>query len=108
MKLSFKGENGLLIKAEQPDERIQADMAQRLRNALVNEQNAFLEEVRVAMRKLRPGQKRVMLSKRIRVELESFYDGQNTAQRAEGASLKDNGIVEVLSELRAGDNASFK
>lgn len=72
MKLTFKGENGLLIQASHPDERIKVDIAERVRNALTNEQNAFFEEVSVAMRKLRPGQKRVMFSKRIRVELEAF------------------------------------
>jgi hypothetical protein len=74
MKLSMKGEHGLVITADHPDESIRAHITDRLRDALLNEQNAFLQEVGVALRKLKPGQKRVLLSKPIRVELESVVD----------------------------------
>lgn len=74
MKLSYKGEHGFVVTAENPDESIKDWVTAKLKDALVQEELQFFREVKVAMRKLKPGQKRVLLSKPIRVELDKSAD----------------------------------
>ena len=74
MDLSYKGEHGMVVIAKHPDESIKAWVTDRMREALIQEQNAFLQEVGVALRKMKPGQKRILLSRPIRVELQKDAD----------------------------------
>ena len=72
MKISYKGEHGLIISAEHPDESLTEHLAQRISDSLRNEQNAFIREVEVAIRNLKVGGRRTLRSKPIVVEIEKI------------------------------------
>lgn len=71
MKLTVKGDHGLLITATNPDERLRKDFADRIAASFADEIQGFLEEVSVALRNLKPGESKTVASKPIIISLES-------------------------------------
>lgn len=68
--LTYKGPRGIEIKAKNADERLRADFSARIAEAYANELQAFLEECRVAFRKLKPGETATIESRPIVVTME--------------------------------------
>lgn len=70
MKLEIKGECGFHFKSENPDESLKQYWLDKLKEAYAEELQAFLEEVTVTMRKLKPGENATVESRPIKVTLE--------------------------------------
>jgi hypothetical protein len=71
VKLTFTGEHGINVTAENPDERISKYFRDKIAEAYHAEIQAFLEEVAVAIRKLEPGQTVTVESKPMKVMISS-------------------------------------
>lgn len=80
MKLKFETENHMKIIAENPDE----SMKQRFKNSVLQsyhaEAKAFLEEVSVELRRLKPGEKKTVKSKPIEVDIERTIENESTKE----------------------------
>jgi hypothetical protein len=69
MKLEFKNDTGLKLRADNPDESLNHYFKGRILDAYNEETRNFLEEVAVALRKLPPGKTVTVYSKPISVQL---------------------------------------
>lgn len=69
MKITIKGEHGIEFQATNPDESLKAYHRDRMKQALLDEFSAFMEEVFVTMRQLEPGESKTITSKPIVIEL---------------------------------------
>lgn len=65
MKLKIKGEHNFHFVAENPDESLNRYWKNKIGEAWTSEANEFLEEVAVALRKLKAGEKVTITSKPI-------------------------------------------
>lgn len=70
MKITVEEETGLKFVAEKPDETLKKYWLEKLRAALANEFQSFMDEVAVAMRKLKPGESVTLESRPIKVTLQ--------------------------------------
>lgn len=74
MKITYKNAHGMVVHCQNPDEAMKQELFGRVRDSLLKEQDEFVQEVGVALRKLKPGQKRQLRSKPISVEIERVPD----------------------------------
>ena len=70
MKLTFKTETHMKVIAESPDESMKRSFLQSIQDAYNQEAKDFFEEVRVAIRILKTGEKKTIQSRPIEVDIE--------------------------------------
>lgn len=68
MKITITGKDCKIV-AENPDEKFEGYVQQKIQDAIATEIGEFFEEIRVALRHLKPGEAAQLESKPIRVEI---------------------------------------
>ncbi len=88
MKVTIK-ENECHIVAENPDDRLMGHFAERIIEARDKEFAEFLEEVRVALRKLQPGESTSLQSRPIEVQVTKDFDETHTGSIGPQRPVRD-------------------
>ncbi len=73
-KIAFKSEHDISFEAKNPDQRLTEYFREKIAATIREEIYAFTEEVAVALRNMKPGQKRRLSSKPITITLEKSKD----------------------------------
>lgn len=74
MKYKLSGPGEFYVEANNPDEKMKNYFRQQLADAFTQELKDFIEEVSVALRKSKPGEKIHIESRPLKVDIENTVD----------------------------------